>query len=47
MAKDRHAEEFGAEAPINRVKIRKFKKEFKKKIFGSTQFNTRTLKLKD
>lgn len=32
MAKAKHAEMFGKDAPINRVKIRKFKKEFKKML---------------
>lgn len=31
-AKERHAEFYGEEAPLNRVKIRKFKKEIKKEI---------------
>lgn len=30
LAKQKHDEEFGVGAPINRVKIRKFKKELKK-----------------
>lgn len=32
MAKAKHAIQFGPDAEINRVKIRKFKKEFKKSI---------------
>ncbi|CDW80709.1 UNKNOWN [Stylonychia lemnae] len=43
MAKEKHAQEFGKEAPINRVKIRKYKKDFKKHLYGSTNFNTKEL----
>ena len=43
LAKQKHAEMFGAEAPLNRVKIRKFKKELKKRFFGDPHFNTRQL----
>ncbi len=39
MAKKKHADLFGKDAPINRVKIRKFKKEFKKMFFGSNSLN--------
>ena len=30
LAKDRHRQVYGAGAPINRVKIRKFKRDFRK-----------------
>ena len=35
MAKQKHYELYGENEPLNRVKIRKFKKELKKTLFGS------------
>jgi len=32
LAKIKHTEEFGSEAPIDRVKIRRFKKELRKQV---------------
>ncbi len=43
MAKKKHNELFGENAPLNRVKIRKFKKELKKQMFGDSFFDTRGL----
>lgn len=37
LAKLKHDEMFGENAPINRVKIRKFKKEFKKQLLSGQQ----------
>ncbi len=35
LAKERHRQVYG-EAPLNRVKIRKFKKEIRKQILGES-----------
>jgi hypothetical protein len=43
LAKQKHSELYGGDAPINRVKIRKFKKELKKTLFGNPNFNTKAL----
>ncbi len=34
LAKEKHKQIYGEHAPINRVKIRKFKREFRRTLYG-------------